>query len=89
MLEARRNGSLTASSDETVVVEGNYYFPLESIDPALLRPSATTANCPWKGLLTLSQPRSMVPRTAMQLGIIPILNLKRKPSATASPFGKA
>jgi uncharacterized protein (DUF427 family) len=49
MVEARWNGSLIASSDDTVVVEGNHYFPAEAVDPAVLRPSSTTTACPWKG----------------------------------------
>jgi uncharacterized protein (DUF427 family) len=31
------------------VVEGNHYFPLSSVDTALLQPSSTTTHCPWKG----------------------------------------
>ncbi len=49
MVEARWNGTLIASSDDTVVVEGNHYFPADAVDQAVLRPSATTSNCPWKG----------------------------------------
>ena len=49
MVEARWNGTLIASSDDTVVVEGNHYFPASAVDPALLQPSATTTVCPWKG----------------------------------------
>jgi len=49
MVEARWNGSRIASSDDTVVVEGNHYFPLDSVDASLLRPSDTTSVCPWKG----------------------------------------
>lgn len=49
MVEARWNGALIARSDDTVVVEGNHYFPAEAVDAALLRPSGTTSICPWKG----------------------------------------
>ncbi|WP_068074599.1 DUF427 domain-containing protein [Novosphingobium lentum] len=49
MVEARWNGTLIASSDDTVVVEGNHYFPADAVNAALLRPSATTTVCPWKG----------------------------------------
>ena len=49
MIEARWNGAVIARSDDTVVVEGNHYFPLEAVDPAVLKPSATTSGCPWKG----------------------------------------
>lgn len=43
------NGAVVAESDDTVVVEGNHYFPLESVDATLLRPSPTHTHCPWKG----------------------------------------
>jgi len=49
MVEAKWNGRVIASSDDTVVVEGNHYFPPEAVDAAVLRPSATTTGCPWKG----------------------------------------
>jgi uncharacterized protein (DUF427 family) len=49
MVDARWNGSVIASSDDTVIVEGNHYFPADAVDPAVLRPSATTSVCPWKG----------------------------------------
>jgi uncharacterized protein (DUF427 family) len=49
MVQARWNGRVNADSDATVVVEGNHYFPADSVDAALLRPSATTSGCPWKG----------------------------------------
>jgi uncharacterized protein (DUF427 family) len=40
---------VVARSDETVVVEGNHYFPPEAVDRSLLKPSDTTTVCPWKG----------------------------------------
>lgn len=43
------NGQVVADSEDTVVVEGNHYFPLEAVRQELLRPSATTSVCPWKG----------------------------------------
>jgi uncharacterized protein (DUF427 family) len=43
------NGTVVAESDDTVVVEGNHYFPAASVDAALLRPSDTQTVCPWKG----------------------------------------
>jgi len=38
------NGQEIARSDDTVVVEGNHYFPANSIDAALLEDSATHSN---------------------------------------------
>ena len=43
------NDTVIAESDDTVVVEGNHYFPLDSVDPAVLRDSGTHSHCPWKG----------------------------------------
>jgi uncharacterized protein (DUF427 family) len=50
MVEARWNGAVIARSDDTVIVEGNHYFPPEAVDSAVLRPSDTHTTCPWKGL---------------------------------------
>jgi uncharacterized protein (DUF427 family) len=38
-----------AESDETVVVEGNHYFPPATVDQRLLEPSSRHTICPWKG----------------------------------------
>lgn len=40
---------LVAQSDDTVVVEGNHYFPLEDVRTELFEPSDTRSVCPWKG----------------------------------------
>ena len=49
MPQAWWNGTKIADSDATVVVERNHYFPPESLDQSVLRPSTTTSGCPWKG----------------------------------------
>jgi uncharacterized protein (DUF427 family) len=49
MIRATWNGAVLAESDDTVVVEGNHYFPLEAVDSHYLRESATHTRCPWKG----------------------------------------
>ena len=49
MATATWNGTTIASSDDTVVVEGNHYFPRESVRSDLLRPSSRSSVCPWKG----------------------------------------
>ena len=48
-MKATWNGTVIAESDDTVVVEGNHYFPESSITPGLLRDSDTHSVCPWKG----------------------------------------
>lgn len=39
-----------AESDKTIVIEGNHYFPQDSIRREFLRQSATHTTCPWKGV---------------------------------------
>jgi uncharacterized protein (DUF427 family) len=43
------NDTLIAESDDTVVVEGNHYFPPASIHADFFKPSSMTTACPWKG----------------------------------------
>ena len=50
MPKAIWNDIVLADTDDTVIVEGNHYFPISAVDPALLKPSATTTVCGWKGL---------------------------------------
>ncbi|WP_131196492.1 DUF427 domain-containing protein [Lichenihabitans psoromatis] len=51
-MKAVWNDTIIAESDDTVVVEGNHYFPIGSVKPGLLKPSARTSVCPWKGTAT-------------------------------------
>lgn len=48
-MKAIWNGATIAESADTVVVEGNHYFPLASVQRDYLRPSETHTDCPWKG----------------------------------------
>jgi uncharacterized protein (DUF427 family) len=48
-VKATWNGTVIAESSDTVVVEGNHYFPPDSVRREHLRASATTSVCPWKG----------------------------------------
>ena len=50
MPQAEWNNAVIAASDETVVVEGNHYFPADSVDRSYLRDSDTHTTCPWKGV---------------------------------------
>ena len=50
MPTATWNGAVVARSDDTVVVEGNHYFPADSVDSSLLESSDTHSTCPWKGV---------------------------------------
>jgi len=50
MVKATWQGKTLAESDQTVVVEGNHYFPADAIKQEYFQPSATHTTCPWKGL---------------------------------------
>lgn len=49
MATATWNGKVIAQSDETVVVEGNHYFPPDSVRSEYLKESSHSSICPWKG----------------------------------------
>jgi uncharacterized protein (DUF427 family) len=49
MPRALWNGEVIAESEDTVVVEGNHYFPRATLREDVLRDSSTTTVCPWKG----------------------------------------
>lgn len=49
MVRATWNGQVIAESDDTVVVEGNHYFPEADVRSDVLVSSTTTSVCPWKG----------------------------------------
>jgi uncharacterized protein (DUF427 family) len=48
-MKATWHGATLAESDETVVVEGNHYFPPDSLRREHFRESETHSTCPWKG----------------------------------------
>ena len=50
MPKAQWNGVTIADSTDTVVVEGNHYFPIDAVDRSLLKPSTKTTVCGWKGI---------------------------------------
>ena len=49
MARATLNGTIIAESDKTVMVEGNHYFPADSVNRELLQESAKRTICGWKG----------------------------------------
>lgn len=49
MARATWNGTLLAESDTTVVVEGNHYFPADSLKREHFEASSHRSHCPWKG----------------------------------------
>ncbi len=48
-MKAVWNGTLLAESDAALEIEGNQYFPADSVLREHLVPSDTTLSCPWKG----------------------------------------
>ncbi len=49
MATATWNGATIADSDDTIVVEGNHYFPADAVRSEYLTESDTHTVCPWKG----------------------------------------
>ncbi|MBI2956397.1 MAG: DUF427 domain-containing protein, partial [Acidobacteria bacterium] len=49
MAKAVWQGAVLAESDRCVIVEGNHYFPPESVHRQYLKPSDTHTACSWKG----------------------------------------
>jgi len=49
MAQATWNGAVIAESDETVIVEGNHYFPADAVRWELLTPNDRRTTCAWKG----------------------------------------
>ena len=49
-MKALWNGETLAESADTIVVEGNHYFPPDSVRTEKLRESDTHTVCPWKGV---------------------------------------
>ena len=48
-MKASWNGQILAESDDTVVVEGNHYFPPDTINQEFFEESDHHSHCPWKG----------------------------------------
>jgi len=49
MAKATWHGTLLAQSDDTIVVEGNHYFPADAVVAEHVTPSDHTSVCSWKG----------------------------------------
>lgn len=49
MAKATWNGKVIAESDRTIEIEGNQYFPPDSVNREYLLESEKTSTCPWKG----------------------------------------
>lgn len=49
-MKAIWKGEVLAESKDTVIVEGNHYFPISSLNKEYFIDSNTKTNCPWKGI---------------------------------------
>ncbi len=49
MAKATWKGKVLAESDEPKIIEGNLYFPPESVNREYFKESNTHTTCPWKG----------------------------------------
>ncbi len=50
MKQAIWNGKIIAESDNTVLIEGNHYFPEQSLNKDYIINSSTETSCHWKGI---------------------------------------
>ena len=50
MVKAIWNDVIIAESDKTIIIEGNHYFPPESIKRQYFKESNHHTTCPWKGI---------------------------------------
>jgi len=48
-MKAIFNNTVIAESNDTVLIEGNHYFPAEAVKKEYLKKSSTESFCPWKG----------------------------------------
>lgn len=48
-MQAIWNGKTIAESNDTIIIEGNHYFPPDSINTEYFKDSSQTSVCPWKG----------------------------------------
>ncbi len=48
-MKATWNNQVIAESDDTVIIEGNHYFPESSLKKEFIKPSKTESVCHWKG----------------------------------------
>lgn len=49
-MKAIWNNQIIAESNDTLVIEGNQYFPTETVKKEFIKPSDTHTTCPWKGI---------------------------------------
>lgn len=50
LIRASWNGVTLAESSKCIVVEGNYYFPIDALKMEYFRESSWRTHCHWKGM---------------------------------------
>jgi uncharacterized protein (DUF427 family) len=88
-MKAIWNGATLAESDKTVVIEGNHYFPEDSINKEFFRASETHTACGWKGTASYYDVVAGAKRTKTRLGFTRRRKRKLKRLKITSRFGKA
>ena len=88
-MKAIWNGVVLAQSDDTVVVEGNHYFPIGSVSQEHLRPGGTHTVCPWKGTASYYTVQTAEGTNPMRHGSTRSRKRARSRSQGALLFGKA
>jgi uncharacterized protein (DUF427 family) len=87
-MKAVWNGTVIAESQDTVIVEGNHYFPLASVNAALLEPSTHTTVCSWKGTANYYSLKVGMNATRMPFGTTPSPRKRHAKSLVAWHSGK-
>jgi len=88
-MKAVFNGVTIADSDDTIVVEGNHYFPPDSVRWEHLSPSRARSVCPWKGLSSYYHVHARTAMLAPRRGRIGVPFPGSARSATTSRSGEA
>ena len=88
-MKAYWNDKVIAESNDTIVIEGNHYFPPEAISKEFFSASDTHTTCHGKVWHLITRLMSMVRRMWMEPGSIQIQNPQQKRFAIMSRFGEA
>ena len=87
MAKATWNGTVLAESDSCEVVEGNQYFPPDSVNMDYFKPSNKTTTCGWKGLANYYTLEVDGQQNQDLPGTMPSLRKPLKISRAMWPFG--
>lgn len=80
---------ILAESNDTVVVEGNHYFPKSSLKTEFFEESTSHTTCPWKGVASYYTIKVDGEKMRMLPGTTPLLPIWPKALKITLLFGKA